>query len=353
MLDVEDFSAVFRGLNYSPGLVSEIQEYRTALGGRTYFERLLELLKIKGGTSLSPQRPQKTSHLTNPPLGRKLYPPQTPQQLSDLHTLILSAPTSLHNKHCLLFYLLKDLSPSYHDRPELSASFAKNVHLDSRFWTFIEGIWALDHAQYSVAVSHLTHPSIIPTFPDEILSTLLRAQNALGSPSPRKNGIEMLPLAYFDCVNPPLEDKNVRREWARYLALRNVGEMYTWLHSRPAHEQEDLLEILVQNCLENNSSTPSQHNDASSRAEEFVQLPLSQKEDEWLEYFLTKGKGRTLQNALDTVLLRRIARGRLAGMAGEMGVRGMRVEGVNWEILREGVKKGLGPRMSEEDGVMV
>lgn len=48
MLDVEDFDAVFRGLYYNEGLVQEIQSYRTALGGRTFFERLLVLLQIKG-----------------------------------------------------------------------------------------------------------------------------------------------------------------------------------------------------------------------------------------------------------------------------------------------------------------
>ena len=48
MLDIEDFSAVFRDLNYSDGIVQKIQEYQHALGGRTFFERLLELLQIKG-----------------------------------------------------------------------------------------------------------------------------------------------------------------------------------------------------------------------------------------------------------------------------------------------------------------
>ena len=48
MLDVEDFDAVFQGLNYTDGLVHQIQENQHSLGGQTYFERLLELLKIKG-----------------------------------------------------------------------------------------------------------------------------------------------------------------------------------------------------------------------------------------------------------------------------------------------------------------
>jgi hypothetical protein len=79
MLDVEDFSAVFRGLNYSPGLVSEIQEYRTALGGRTYFERLLELLKIKGGMSPSPNPPTQNYPSNTIPQPRpKTIPPTNP-----------------------------------------------------------------------------------------------------------------------------------------------------------------------------------------------------------------------------------------------------------------------------------
>lgn len=48
MLDVEDFEAVFQGLNYTDGMVQQIQENQHALGGRTFFERLLDLLKIKG-----------------------------------------------------------------------------------------------------------------------------------------------------------------------------------------------------------------------------------------------------------------------------------------------------------------
>jgi len=48
MLDVEDFDAVFQGLNYTDGLVQQIQEYQNALGGQTFFERLLDLLRIKG-----------------------------------------------------------------------------------------------------------------------------------------------------------------------------------------------------------------------------------------------------------------------------------------------------------------
>jgi hypothetical protein len=59
MLDVEDFDAVFQGLNYTNGLVQQIQEYQHALGGQTFFERLLDLLKIKGkyGNHIADEEP--------------------------------------------------------------------------------------------------------------------------------------------------------------------------------------------------------------------------------------------------------------------------------------------------------
>jgi hypothetical protein len=49
MLDIEDFEAVFPdGVTYTHGVVQQIQEYQHALGGRTFFERLLDVLKIQG-----------------------------------------------------------------------------------------------------------------------------------------------------------------------------------------------------------------------------------------------------------------------------------------------------------------
>src|SRR5689334_6712612 len=108
---------------------------------------------------------------------------------------------ALHYKHCLLFYLLKDLSPTYHDDSELAAAFAGQVHLEKRYWTFIEGLWALDQMQFETAVGNLTHPSIIPTFPDEIMLALLNPRNI----APEITNAEyILPMAYYNCAKPPL-----------------------------------------------------------------------------------------------------------------------------------------------------
>jgi hypothetical protein len=49
MLDIEDFESAFPdGVTYTDGIVQGIQGFQHALGGKTFFERLLVLLKVQG-----------------------------------------------------------------------------------------------------------------------------------------------------------------------------------------------------------------------------------------------------------------------------------------------------------------
>jgi hypothetical protein len=349
MLDIEIFENVFpAGVTYTPGVVTSIQEFQHALGGKTFFERLLDVIKVRGGTTSTIIGEIRANWCP----GRKVYPPKNNEQLRDLHKRITTAETSLHNKHCLIFYLLKDLSPQYHQIPELADGFARDVHLEKRFWTFIEGLWALDHLEFRTAVEHLTHPSIIPTFPDEILYMLLKGRDRLTSVGMQKNSEDdILALAYYNCVKPPLEEAKVRDEFAKYMSARNVTETYYWIHTRPEYEQKPLLEILMDQTLERSAWSNSMGDETYTREEkalEFVSLPFSEDEEAFVETFLTEGKGRNYQGANDTLMMRRIAMGRLADVAKETGNRGRRHDGVTWEVLKDGVKRGLGPRKDEE-----
>lgn len=280
-----------------------------------------------------------------------MYPPQGDKGLRDLHKHICEAPIALHYKHCLIFYLLRDLSPYYKTTPEWATQFAEEIHLETRFWTFIEGIWELDHLQFNNAVGHLTHPSIIPTFPDEILLTLLnRRHHKLSG----MNETDILPLAYYNCVKPPLATDAVRQPFIRYLAARNVTEAYSWIRARPEHEHKELLEALIEQTLDSQTWAGGDIKETEhlypkeEKAVELVGLPLSEQEDEWLERFLTEGKGRTLKGAEDTVLMRRIATGRLQSFASAKIMSGKAHAGMDWMRLQSGVRKGLGPREGEE-----
>ncbi|KAJ4291192.1 hypothetical protein N0V90_010390 [Kalmusia sp. IMI 367209] len=331
MFDVEDYEQIFPLGSYSEGLRSDISDNQHTLGGRTFFERLLELLNIKW---------------------RKMYPPKGDDGLRELHKRIREAPITLHYKHCLIFYLLRDLSPHYKTSPDWATQFATNVHLETRFWTFIEGIWELDHLQFDNAVGHLTHPSIIPTFPDEILLTLLnRKHHQLSS----MTETDILPLAYYNCVKPPLANDSVRLPFARYLAARNITEAFYWIRARPEHESRQLLEVLVEQTLARQqwgTESTEKIYPTDEKAAELVGLPFNEEEEEWVEKFLTEGKGRTLKGAEDTVLLRKIATGRLHSFATRKSKSGRKHNGVNWDTLRDGVKRGLGPRESEEGFVI-
>ena len=48
MFDVENFEEIFEDLSYSKGLLEDIQENQSFLKSPTFFERLLQLLKIRG-----------------------------------------------------------------------------------------------------------------------------------------------------------------------------------------------------------------------------------------------------------------------------------------------------------------
>jgi hypothetical protein len=163
---------------------------------------------------------------------------------------------------------------------------------------------------------------------------------------------ELLPLAYYNCVKPPLEDQTVRNEFAGYLSRRNVTEAYYWIHTRPDYEQKPLLEILLEQTLEKsvwNSGVDEELYSREEKAMELVSLPFSEDEEEFIEKFLLEGKGRSFRNAEDTVMMRKIAMGRLTDVAEEQGTRGRRLDGVNWDSLKEGVKRGLGPRRDEAE----
>ncbi|KAF2675909.1 hypothetical protein K458DRAFT_447784 [Lentithecium fluviatile CBS 122367] len=325
MYDVENFDAVFEHGGYSESLVNDIQTNQHALGGRTFFERLLDVLGIK--------------------LDRRMYPPSTPTILLDLHMRITNSRISLHYKHCLIFYMLKDISSSSPSMPDVAQAMAKNVHLDKRFYSFIEGIWELDHLQFETAVQNLTYPGLIATFPDEILMVLLtRGGMGVGGRGGAGGAKQGLAAAYFECVNPPLKSEAVRREYAAYLARRNVTEMYYWIRSRPDEEHYPLLEILVQETLSREHAHDDPLYPREDKAEELVSLPFTEEEEDWLEQFLSEGRGRALRGAEDTVNVRRIANGKFAEFVGANGSKGRRYGGVNWEGLRDGVRRGIGAR---------
>ncbi|KAF2500030.1 hypothetical protein BU16DRAFT_556519 [Lophium mytilinum] len=290
---------------------------------------------------------QKTSTTRSSPIGASSttsfahhYPPRTPSDLAALHKTITHAPIPDPQKQCLLFYLLKDLSPSTHTEHELAAAFATATLMPQKLWTFMEGLHALDRQQFLTAVEFLSHPSLLPTYTEEVLECLLK--HARGGED------EKLALAYFHAVRPPLERKEVRDKFVDYLAERSVVEAFYFVRGRPEDERRGLVEIVVASALGAFSGVRK-----AARGAELVDLPLDEEEEGWVEEYLVEGKGRNLHGARDTVMARRIATGRYRQALHDGGVKGRRYDEVTWDVVKDGLARGLGDRSHEEPFVVV
>jgi hypothetical protein len=91
MLDIEDFDSAFPdGVTYSDGIVTGIQGFQHALGGKTFFERLLVLLKVQGMSNAGIQMFDTDIHLKE---GSSTHP-ETPSS-SATYTSASSTPKPL------------------------------------------------------------------------------------------------------------------------------------------------------------------------------------------------------------------------------------------------------------------
>ncbi|OJD35871.1 elys-like domain [Diplodia corticola] len=346
MLDINDFAAVFAsdasgGDIYPHPTVNAIRANRRTLGGTLFFDRLLAQLHVKSGY---------------------LYPPSKNADLRELHERITTSPIADHYKQSLLFYLLKDSSGESSSQP---GDFAKSVCLPQKYWTVIQGLWHMDRLQFINALESLTDPSLLPTFPEDVLRVLLEhAATATNDPVDHHshhhnrhhlqngghggggggNSTQHLPLAYYNAVRPPLSSSpELQRAYFRYLAGLSVPQAYFFARAQPSQDQRALLELLIQEAM-----APAAAEARARRTEELVDLPLTEEEEGWFEEFLLEGKGRALHASRDTVMARRLALGKYPD-AVDVGkdLSGRRFNDVTWDGVKDILSAGLGSRATE------
>jgi hypothetical protein len=130
MLRIDQFDEVFTAHHkYTSKSVNDINHARTVLGGKNFFDRLLDLLHIKAA---------------------HLYPPKSTKELRELHSLIIAAKCAEHNKQSVLYYLLKDCNLV--KGVDLADAFQKACYLPSSYWICMQGLWYLDKLQWKVSV---------------------------------------------------------------------------------------------------------------------------------------------------------------------------------------------------------
>jgi len=175
----------------------------------------------------------------------------------------------------------------------------------------------------------LTHPSLIPTFADEILEVLVRSAKDL-----------TLGLAYYHTVQPVLTSQTAIECLFSALARTSVTEAFYFLRGQQEYAQKHMFEMLVALVLNNSTSET-----AANRSVELVNLPFTEKEEEWLEHYLLDGEGRSLKKGKDVLMMRKIGTGNFNDSLSLKGVQNRPIGGLDWGTISGAVEDGLGPRL--------
>ncbi|KAJ5115829.1 hypothetical protein N7456_000177 [Penicillium angulare] len=301
----EDFNHIFsfnKKYHYDAKVIEQITSNRRALENQLFADRLLGLLGIKGVT--------------------KVYPPKTNADLRSLVDHIVASELDIHHKQALIYYILKDCRSA----PEAAASFARSCHLPEKYRLFIEGLWNMDRLEFRRAIDHLAEPSLIPTFPDEILYALTLSQLAKHDDS--------LAIAYYLTAAPPLATEKVQRAFFEVLCRSNVTEAFYFSRRYDEFQRHSFFLQLVEFI----HKTPAGQN-RGRRAMELVGLPLDDDEEVWFEEALLRGTASALPGAKDTLMMRQLATGKVDSLATELeALGGKKVDGLNWDDLRESMQ---------------
>jgi Nuclear pore complex assembly len=232
-----------------------------------------------------------------------------------LFDTILSVSAPDHQKHTLIYYILKDCKPL----TDHGETFAWRVYLPRKYKLLTSGLHNLDHGQAKLALELLTDPSLTPTFSDQILYTLL--QNLKLDKS--------LAMAYYITVSPPLQDQKTLSTYFSFLADTSIVHAYHFCQKRVGSQRKVLFEKLILAALS------SRGDQSASRAVTLIGLPFTDEEVHWFEEFLLHGKGSSCHGAKDSVVMRRIATGRdYADLPVLQRFRGQNIDGINWEDVR-------------------
>ena len=325
--DINNYDDVFDfKFKYKEDMRDPIEQRRLVLDG-LFVDKILLLLPDVKRRMISPY-PQNTSSVLTSHPASKVYPPKLNKDPRDLHKTIVDSKAAAHTKLSLLYYLLLDLD-STSPTSNRADTFADKAFMPERYRIFMTGLWYMDRLDFSTALENLTHPSLIPTFQEEILETLVK----------HSPGEDMsLALAYYHTVQPVLSEAAIDVLFTA-IVRTSVTEAFYFLRGQPSPQSEAMFEkflsIVIHEPLGTNSAI---------RGTELINLPFSAEEEQKFEDYLISGAGKRVQRSRDFVMMRRIAMGRFSEALNVNAEGGKAVGGLNWERLQGGIKDGLGGR---------
>lgn len=174
-------------------------------------------------------------------------------------------------------------------------------------------------------MEYLTEPALIPTYPEEILYVLCRH-------SPEKDST--FPLAYYYTVSPSIQSNKVLEAFFLVLCRSSVIEALSFSRNQGGETSRNLFENLINFVLTDTSDLIR-----ASRVNDFISLPLNDKEEVWFNDYLKEGKGRTLLGANDTVIMRGLLRGNEKPLLEHDSTDSGKIDGVNWTTFKQNTRQ--------------
>ena len=323
VLNWQDFDDVFKQKpDYAPDhkTVENILRHRKEFGDELFFDRIWKSIGLNHRELDSIPF---SALILIAVASRKNYPPKSNQDLRNLWSKIVQLPAPDEQKLALLYYIILDCRQSINT----DNFFARRTFLPQKYQLLVQGLWELDHAQFSRALEHLTDPSLALPFADEILYSLLR--------HPKCD--RALAVAFYISVSPPLKAQKTLDAYFELLFSNNLVEAYYFTRKQDELTHKTLLERLIVKVHEEKIG-----NTRAEQATLLVGLPFSTEEETWFEECLLHGAASKLQGAKDSVIVRRIATGKSAAEPAILNrLKGGDIDGVSWDIVRKSIADAI------------
>ncbi|RKF81324.1 Protein ELYS [Golovinomyces cichoracearum] len=276
--------------------------------GTLFIDRILKILEIENPIDL--------------------YPPGPGTDLSRLHRAVNDTSGTDHHKFSIFYYVFLDID-KITNKDRYSKAFEQKFLLPKKYQILMKGLWLMDHQEFELALQFITHPSLIPSFSDEILEVLVENSN---------NDLN-LPLIYYHTVQPTLNTKRAMDCLFSALARQSVTDAFYFSRTQNEFFQKYIFEMLVKIVIGDSS-----HDIKAHRCLELVNLPFTPQEDNWFCNYLLHGEGKLLDGAKDTYMMRLVGTGRFSEFLSVEDINTKSINELNWGILSNTVKSGLGPR---------
>ncbi|PLW46680.1 hypothetical protein PCASD_03641 [Puccinia coronata f. sp. avenae] len=193
----------------------KLRSRHETIDGMLFFDRLMKLGSIPNSTDL--------------------FPPPHPSRLRQLLDSIEACSFDILKKNCLVYYLLKEYCDGRETR------FAIDRLIPSHFSRGLDGLWALDHSQWKLAIRCMSDPSVTPDFLPEIIRTLAT------QPPLKVRSCHL--MRFYQLTQPLLDLKSIEFILSAMCINSNLRSAWALQRSYDGLERERLLMIIYETCF--------------------------------------------------------------------------------------------------------